>query len=367
MKEFNRAEIEGIVGHTFLRPDLLLQAFTRRSFAEECQNVICEDNEVLEFIGDTVLSSVIVKKLVARYGRSLPSPESEQKAKEIARARGQEFHVWFTTGTVNERKLSEKKIALVSGKTLAEAIDRLGLQEYLRMGKGDLARHVEQEPSVKEDLLEAILGAIALDCGWDDAVLTAAVDRLLEPDRLLEEGLPGEPDYVELFRQWWRKKCDEDPEYRIVFREGDPLPYHCSMEFAPTVNGFDFIFSGWGKTEQGAIRDYARNVWETLVEAKENRARYLATLGEEIDYSRSVNILQELWQKGLIPKPLYKFSESSRFRSETGNPYWSCSCYCEDFTRGSSGFCETKAQAKQEAAVEALENLIEASHPLMPR
>ena len=67
----------------------------------------------------------------------------------------------------SEAELTETKKLLVQKKTLANRIDELGIGYCLLMGSGDTQQNIGQENSVKEDLFEAILGAIAIDCNWD--------------------------------------------------------------------------------------------------------------------------------------------------------------------------------------------------------
>ena len=367
MKTFNIKNIESVLGYSFQNPDLLLQAFSRSSFAEESAEP-WESNETLEFIGDTVLSTVIVKKLAARYGRTaLPADRQKAVQEEVRQKHGMELYNWFTTPLCNEKELSEWKIRLVSGKTLAAAMDRLGLQEYLLMSKGDISENVQEQASVKEDLLEAILGAVALDCGWDFAVIGSVVDRLLEPERILEEGFPGDPDYVAEFEAWYLEKYGKQPEYEVQHRPEESLPYHCSQAFVPAFNGFDWFYYGHGKTREGAIRDYARRMMISAVEAEQARKRYLEALGDTVDLSRAVNILQELWQKGLISEPVYDFQEFSLGKeTRGGNPAWICNCVSDGCAYGTA-MADSKTKAKKDAAANALHKLIEETHPLMPR
>ena len=84
-------------------------------------------------------------------------------------------------------KLSEIKKRLVEKDTLANCIDELGLAEYLIMGKGDWKNNVQDSPSVKEDLFEAILGAIAVDSDFDLKKLQDSVEFMLNPKALIYE------------------------------------------------------------------------------------------------------------------------------------------------------------------------------------
>ena len=153
---------------------MLQQAFVRRSYAKENGG---EDNEVLEFIGDKVLDLTIVKFLTEKYGYFLSECDDFDKNEDF-----DEF-----VADYNENRLTEMKKKLVQKKTLARRIDMLGLAEYLIMGKGDIKNRVNEEDSVKEDLFEAILGAVALDCEWDISELQDVVDIMLAPDSVLAE------------------------------------------------------------------------------------------------------------------------------------------------------------------------------------
>ena len=73
------------------------------------------------------------------------------------------------------------KKVLVQKKTLASRIDDLGLSDYLLMGRGDVLQNIGEENSVKEDLFEAILGAIAIDSNWNTEALQNAVEIMLSP------------------------------------------------------------------------------------------------------------------------------------------------------------------------------------------
>ena len=63
----------------------------------------------------------------------------------------------------SEGKLTEIKMHMVEKKTLAMRIDELGFADFLIMGKGDVQENISEEASVKEDLFEAIVGAVAID------------------------------------------------------------------------------------------------------------------------------------------------------------------------------------------------------------
>lgn len=167
-------KVEEAIGYKFTNKQLLVQAFTRRSRTEEVGG---DNNEVLEFIGDKVLSLVLLKILSDEYAYL-----SEDNEYEI------EFDEADLTNIIRQ---------LVCGKNLATRIEEMGLQQYLIMGVGDERNNVQNDDSVKEDLFEAIVGAVTIDLDWrkvdgngvgkwDIGWLKSVVSRMLN----LKEELP---------------------------------------------------------------------------------------------------------------------------------------------------------------------------------
>jgi len=157
-KDYESIEVQ--IGYKFNNRLLLQQAFTRKSYTDETHDV--ENNEVLEFIGDKVLDIIVVKELVEGYGRV--NDEREFACK------------------IAEGDLTKLKKKFVQGSMLAHRIDELCFSQYLIMGKGDIKNNVQEKQSVKEDLFEAILGAITIDCDWNFKELQNVVELMLNLD-----------------------------------------------------------------------------------------------------------------------------------------------------------------------------------------
>ena len=166
--------IQNHIDYQFKNPDLLVQAFTRSSYSEE--NGGC-DNEVLEFIGDKALDLIVVKFLSDSYGTFAHEDD------EYSDGESDDFWCEYDEGA-----LSEMKAHLVQKRMLSHRIDLLGFADYLRMGKGDVERHVEEQDSVKEDLFEAIIGAVTLDSNWNIGILERVVEHMLCPEAELDNG-----------------------------------------------------------------------------------------------------------------------------------------------------------------------------------
>jgi ribonuclease III len=146
---------------TLLAKSADLQAWVERSFGYVFRDAaLCDaalthrsagggHNERLEFLGDSILNCGVARLLYDAH------PEAD------------------------EGELSRLRASLVSGDTLARIAGELGLGEHLRLGGGELKSGGFRRASILADALEAILGAIFLDSGFEAAA--AAVKRLIEP------------------------------------------------------------------------------------------------------------------------------------------------------------------------------------------
>ncbi len=349
MKHFNSREIEAILGYTFNNKSLLKQAFTRRSYVEE--NPAEKDNEVLEFIGDSVFGMLVVKRLAERYTKTTYESEEERNAFEIA-LKNEGFPVKvdnYLSSEFDESELSEMKISLVNKSSLAKATESLGLEQYLLMGKGDHLLNIQNEKSVKEDLFEAIIGAVTVDCRWNMPEIEAVIERTFDIDGRIENKVDGEPDYKALVEKWL-----SDHSYYSEFENchvsSDNLPYAFSIRIGtPLVSE---TFYGYGKTESGALRMTAKRAWE-YIDNISTRAEKIEKAVGAADEKRAINQLQELWQKGIINQPEYSFTKASEL--ESGNPGWSCFCRIEGAIDSIGGFIwESKSEAKKSTAYEVM-------------
>ncbi|MBI5897770.1 MAG: ribonuclease III [Rhodocyclales bacterium] len=134
--------LEAALGHVFSRPELLRQALTHRSFA-------ADNNEQFEFLGDSVLDCVISASLFQRFP------------------------------ALREGELSRLRAGLVRQESLAEIALGVDLGSFLRLGEGELKSGGARRPSILADALEAVIGAIFLDAGFEAA--RAVVERLFGP------------------------------------------------------------------------------------------------------------------------------------------------------------------------------------------
>ena len=132
MIKFDVNKIEDIIGYKFQDQRILMEAFTHSSYANENAD---SSYERLEFLGDSILGMVVSQYLFNRY------PDED------------------------EGFLTKAKASIVSGRTLSKAIDRMGLIDYVRTASGSIEEEIKRSNNVKEDIFEAIIGAIIQDSG----------------------------------------------------------------------------------------------------------------------------------------------------------------------------------------------------------
>ena len=131
-------ELEEKIGYTFRNPQLLQQALTHSSFANEGKKH-GRNNERLEFLGDSVLSVIVARYLFLTY-KDLP-----------------------------EGELTKLRASLVCEKALDGFAARISLGKYLRLGKGEDHGGGRARPSIQADAVEALLAAVYLDGGIGQA------------------------------------------------------------------------------------------------------------------------------------------------------------------------------------------------------
>lgn len=163
--------------HEFSDPRLLLQALTHRSFS-------ADHNERVEFLGDSVLNLAVAGLL---YERLSELPEGD---------------------------LSRVRANLVKQDTLHKVAVQLGLPQLIRLGEGEAKSGGQKRPSILADALEAVIGAVFLDAGFDKA------DRLVR--RLFQDveinptmQAIGKDPKTEL-QEWLQGRKMNLPIYRVV-------------------------------------------------------------------------------------------------------------------------------------------------------
>jgi ribonuclease-3 len=163
--------------HTFHNPALLLQALTHRSFS-------ADHNERLEFLGDSVLNLGVAHLLFCQLS-NLP-----------------------------EGDLSRVRAHLVKQDTLHHLAVDMGLSGILRLGEGELRSGGQKRPSILADALEAVLGAVYLDAGYDAA--NALVQRIFAGVEINSEMQAVGKDPKTELQEWLQARKFKVPIYRVV-------------------------------------------------------------------------------------------------------------------------------------------------------
>jgi ribonuclease-3 len=354
-----------IGNYKFKNEALLKQAFTRRSYTEENGG---ENNEVLEFIGDKALDIAVVRYLVRKYGNA-PTKDDLNKM----RWTGEKYDYEFSS-SLDEGELTIVKQRLVQKDTLARRIDELSIADYLIMGKGDVLNNREQDKSVKEDLFEAIIGAVAIDSNWDFEIIQDVVEVMLNPDSIL--ATDAEIDYVRLIYEWdesygnkpWFQYEEHGESSTWYFRRENTIYQSCNLigseeqRYLSNTTRTCFVkiatdipaFAGFGYSKNEARRNACKLAYEYL-----ESHNMLFTIRDEIDeptVEMAINQLEILARRDYIAMPEYEYREE---HDADGNPIWFVTCKVEGFDFIASINSSSKKQAKKQVAFEMLNYVLE--------
>lgn len=199
------------LGHTFAQPGLLAQALTHRSFSSD-------HYERLEFLGDSVLGLAVSSMLFGRLGE-LP-----------------------------EGDLSRIRANLVKQETLVTLATELGLSTLLRLGEGEVKTGGRQRPSILADAVEAVIGAVFLDAGYDKAAtLVRHLYRNVEVNPRMSA--IGKDAKTEL-QEWLQARKMQLPNYTVVETTGAAHEQHFTV--ACLVTELDRTEHGRGSSRRVA-------------------------------------------------------------------------------------------------------------------
>ena len=231
MTNEDRQRAERILGYTFKNPDLLKEALTHSSIADNR----LDSNERMEFLGDAVLDLIICEDLYKKF----PS--------------------------YNEGDLTKIKSAVVSRRTCAEVSDETGLTQLLIIGKGIASRH-SMPSSLAAAVYESIVAAIYLDGGFE--VIKEYVLRTMGPKSDAIAADATQQNYKAVLQQHAQKTLGYTPIYELLDEKG---PDHSKcFEVGVAIGGRRFT-SAWGPNKKMAEQKAALLALEELgvLDAKE--------------------------------------------------------------------------------------------------
>ena len=211
------------LGYQFKTPALLTQALTHRSFSGN-------NNERLEFLGDSVLNFIIAHQLYQRFPK-LP-----------------------------EGDLSRLRAQLVKESTLSEIAFSLNLGDALKLGEGELKSAGWRRPSILADALEAIVGAVYSDGSFASAealVLKLYAEKLdtIDPKIIDKDAKSQLQEYLQ------GKKLDL-PDYKVVSVEGEAHAQTFKMECA--IEKLNITTMGEGTSRRVAEQQAAQLALEII-------------------------------------------------------------------------------------------------------
>lgn len=235
--EKNFPKLEEITGVTFKNGDLLVQALVHRSYLNENRDFPLAHNERLEFLGDAVLELVVTEFLFQNY----LNPEGE---------------------------LTNWRAALVNAKMCALVAKEMGIEEYLFLSHGESKdANTKARDYILANAIEAIIGAIYLDQGWDMANQFITRWVITKLPQVLEEGLWMDPK--SRFQESAQEIIGITPTYRVVSEDG---PDHAKQFVVGIYLDKEKIAEGQGGSKQ-----------EAQVEAAENALKIKKWKGPKID------------------------------------------------------------------------------------
>jgi len=213
-----------LLGHPFRDPALLRQALTHRSHS-------APHNERLEFLGDAVLNCTVAALLYERFPH------------------------------LAEGDLSRLRASLVNQETLSRIAASLELGARLRLGEGELKSGGARRPSILADALEAVVGAIFLDGGFEPAARAVGetfASLLLQ----LDPGTLGKDPKTQL-QEYLQGRRLSLPQYNVVSVRGEAHEQQFQVECL--VPELDIRTLGDGSSRRGAEQSAARRAYDLAV------------------------------------------------------------------------------------------------------
>jgi ribonuclease-3 len=223
-------KIEKALSYKFKDSNLLQEALTHPSISKmESEEKNFFNYERLEFLGDAVLGMVIAELLIKKYPNE------------------------------KEGELAKRQAGLVGGEALTEIGNQLNIGRFIRMTQGEETMGGRDNSSNIENALEAIIGAIYMDSGFDSAkgFITKHWESLVENMKI-----PPKDPKTEL-QEWSQGRGLAIPEYKIVKTTG---PSHSPFfEVKVTVEGLEPVVSE-GHSKKEAEKNAARLLLEIIKE-----------------------------------------------------------------------------------------------------
>lgn len=221
------AEFERLIDYKFKNIELLFEALTHSSYANESKHQY-KSNERLEFLGDSVLSIVVSEHIFEEY-TDLP-----------------------------EGELSKTRATLVCEKSLANFAKEINLGDYIIFGKGEQLNGGSQRPSTVSDAFEAVIAAIYLDGGFEAA--KRHIMRFMPKD-IRSAVVKAYDDYKTVLQEIIQKNPEESVEYKLV---GESGPAHSKQFTVQVMLNSNIIGTGTASSKKHAEQLAAKEALELM-------------------------------------------------------------------------------------------------------
>ncbi len=218
--------IEEKLGVTFKSEDILISALTHRSYLNENRSFPLPHNERLEFLGDAVLELVSTEYLYINYNH----PEGE---------------------------LTNFRSALVNYRMLSEIASRLDLERHLLLSKGESKDIGRARQVILANAMEAVIGAIYLDQGYNGAKEFILREIIVELPRIINNGAYLDPKSK--LQEIVQDKVGITPAYRVMSESG---PDHDKVFVVAVFLNDKQIGQGTGPSKQESEVSAAENALE---------------------------------------------------------------------------------------------------------
>lgn len=215
--------------YRFRRIELLEQAFRHSSFVNERKKSGLADNERLEFLGDAVLDLAISHILMEIFQNA------------------------------SEGDLSKYRALVVNEKGLFQVAKSLHLGDYILLGKGEKQTNGSGKPSILADTMEALLGALYLDAGFEKT--KEIIHRLFLPLISRIDSVNRHSDFKSLFQEYTQEVYKSLPEY-ILMEDTGPA-HDKTFKVAVSLNG-RIVAEGSGKSKKVAEQMAAKEALHCL-------------------------------------------------------------------------------------------------------
>lgn len=210
------------LGFEFQNIDLLVTALTHRSYVNEHRKSVSEHNERLEFLGDAVLELVVTDFLFRNYSEA-------------------------------EGILTSWRAALVRTESIGEAGQKLGYEPLVRMSRGEKQGSERARLQILANAFEALIGAIYLERGYDDAAAFITKHITTKLEGILKEGSWRDPKSH--LQEVMQRIDSVTPRYVVLEEIG---PDHDKVFTLGVYAGNRLVSKGIGPSKQAAQQEAAK-------------------------------------------------------------------------------------------------------------